>query len=276
MTSHSKPTKLGFCKKKQKTKPRHTFMQTTYFSNISQCLRSCDFFDGRMTDAPRPTYWLNGTADRCTSGKPPSCFWPAHMFQILPSTSSFTVSLSILLPSFPVISLAKLSEVYFFIGLFILFSVVIQILNWILTPLNAIIEFSCAGEEPKLYRVSHSLQRLKCLKHWFDKCLECQNSAGICLSTRRWALLWCSHIRNNNLICCHCSAHISVSFCCCFSFFIAKIHMSVHISLNHRFGQQQIIPHKFILFAKIKHQCLVWTCAPGSILDTTSKLVLSG
>lgn len=28
-------------------------------------------FDSRMTDAPQPTHWLNGTADRCVSGGTP-------------------------------------------------------------------------------------------------------------------------------------------------------------------------------------------------------------
>lgn len=56
---------------------------------------SPDLFDGRMTDAPRPTYWLDGTADSCVSLGISSCFCSAHMFQILPSTSSFIAHLSV-------------------------------------------------------------------------------------------------------------------------------------------------------------------------------------
>lgn len=70
MTSHSKPT-------------FRTVFNTLCYRHISvpalllckqtilgtfQCLPSPDLFDGRMTDAPRPTFWLDGVADRCISG----------------------------------------------------------------------------------------------------------------------------------------------------------------------------------------------------------------
>lgn len=77
-----------------------------YFSNILPRLGSPDLFDGRVTDAPRPTYWLDGIADRCISGTALILFltdWhvsdPALNILIycIPVSCSLHLSLSLLL-----------------------------------------------------------------------------------------------------------------------------------------------------------------------------------
>lgn len=76
-------------------------------------LRSPDLFDGRMTDAPTPTYWLDGIADRCISGTALILFFARlTCFRSCPQHPHLLYPRLFLLSSFVDICLAELLEVF--------------------------------------------------------------------------------------------------------------------------------------------------------------------